>query len=227
MKKVGTQETLQRMMRGNLFGFSLTVESVKYADHPDLSQVSGNDGTVPVFRVNELSDYWKTKPEALLRKVPDDEKLMRKVFASGQTRKLMYVTEQGLYRLLFKSTHPDADLFLRWVTYEILPSIRKTGLYCGDVASLAAAMLRCREYLALRGIGGSVEGFGRTVMAVCRRRGLEPRRDKWNKGHRYPVAALDRAAEGKPALRGPLSEESGFRTFVYASKEEAAEGGAE
>lgn len=41
----------------------------------------------------------------------------------------MTVNEPGLYSLIFKSRKPEAKLFSRWVTHEVLPQIRKTGSY--------------------------------------------------------------------------------------------------
>ena len=68
-------------------------------------------------------------PEASLRKLDDDEKLMRKVFASGQRRDMWFVNESGLYNLIFRSNKPEAKTFRKWVTGEVLPSIRRTGSY--------------------------------------------------------------------------------------------------
>lgn len=42
---------------------------------------------------------------------------------------ITYVTESGLYSLIFGSKQERAKLFKRWVTSEVLPSIRKTGKY--------------------------------------------------------------------------------------------------
>ena len=39
------------------------------------------------------------------------------------------INEAGLYRLTFRSRKPAAKKFTRWVTHEVLPSIRKTGSY--------------------------------------------------------------------------------------------------
>jgi prophage antirepressor-like protein len=47
----------------------------------------------------------------------------------GGARFLNIVSEPGLYRLIFKSRKPVAKAFKRWVTHEVLPSIRKTGSY--------------------------------------------------------------------------------------------------
>jgi len=42
---------------------------------------------------------------------------------------LNFVNESGLYHLIFKSQKPDAKMFRKWVTSEILPTLRKTGTY--------------------------------------------------------------------------------------------------
>ena len=39
------------------------------------------------------------------------------------------VSEAGLYSLILRSRKPEAKAFKRWVTHEVLPSIRKTGAY--------------------------------------------------------------------------------------------------
>jgi len=41
----------------------------------------------------------------------------------------IWITESGLYQLIFKSRKPEAQTFVAWVTDEVLPSIRKTGRY--------------------------------------------------------------------------------------------------
>jgi prophage antirepressor-like protein len=43
--------------------------------------------------------------------------------------KMLFITESGLYALIFRSNKPDAKAFRKWVTSEVLPTIRKTGGY--------------------------------------------------------------------------------------------------
>lgn len=59
----------------------------------------------------------------------NDEKLTSVVTTSGQARKMTFVNESGLYNLIFQSRKPEAKAFRKWVTGEVLPSIRKTGRY--------------------------------------------------------------------------------------------------
>lgn len=50
-------------------------------------------------------------------------------FDFNSPRGLMFINESGLYSLIFGSQLPNAKKFTRWVTSEVLPSIRKTGSY--------------------------------------------------------------------------------------------------
>lgn len=60
----------------------------------------------------------------------DEIKLVSKKLTSDtQARKYTYVAESALYRILNKSNSPKAKPFERWVTKEVIPSIRKTGSY--------------------------------------------------------------------------------------------------
>lgn len=48
---------------------------------------------------------------------------------SGQNREVILINESGLYSLILTSKLPSANKFKRWVTNEVLPSIRETGAY--------------------------------------------------------------------------------------------------
>ena len=47
----------------------------------------------------------------------------------GGKQKLIYINEPNLYRIIFKSTKPDAKLFQDWIFNEVLPALRKHGHY--------------------------------------------------------------------------------------------------
>ena len=59
----------------------------------------------------------------------DDEKGIFNVSTPGGMQQMLCVTEPGLYGLIFKSRKPEAEEFKRWICKEVLPSIRKTGMY--------------------------------------------------------------------------------------------------
>lgn len=66
---------------------------------------------------------------AIRSHVDDEDKLMHQISASGQRRNMTLINESGLYSLILSSKLPQAKEFKRWVTKEVLPSIRKTGGY--------------------------------------------------------------------------------------------------
>jgi prophage antirepressor-like protein len=59
----------------------------------------------------------------------DDEKGVRKVYTLGGEQEMIVISESGLYTLIIRSNKPQAKPFRKWVTAEVLPSIRKTGAY--------------------------------------------------------------------------------------------------
>ncbi len=71
------------------------------------------------------------KPEGAIRNnVDKDDTLSEGVIDSmGRTQKTLVVNESGLYSLIFNSKLASAKKFKKWVTSEVLPSIRKTGTY--------------------------------------------------------------------------------------------------
>jgi prophage antirepressor-like protein len=69
-----------------------------------------------------------------LAEFDDDEKGVCTIYTPGGSQEMLTVTEPGLYRLTFKSRKQIARRFKRWVTHEVLPSIRKTGSYSLDQA---------------------------------------------------------------------------------------------
>ena len=62
--------------------------------------------------------------QALRRHVDDEDKLTRNFDGSGQNRSMTIINESGLYSLVLSSKLPTAKKFQRWVTSEVLPSIR-------------------------------------------------------------------------------------------------------
>jgi hypothetical protein len=59
----------------------------------------------------------------------DDEKLISVIPRAGQQRSVNLINESGLYALVFRSKKPNANLFRKWITKEVIPTIRKTGGY--------------------------------------------------------------------------------------------------
>ena len=78
--------------------------------------------------VAEKLGYSNTR-DALIRHVDTDDKA-DVVFHDGrQRRNMVSINESGLYSLILSSKLPQAKDFKRWITTEVLPSIRKNGGY--------------------------------------------------------------------------------------------------
>ncbi len=67
--------------------------------------------------------------DAIQKHVDNDDKLESQIAISGQNRKIIVINESGLYSLVLSSKLPSAKKFKKWVTSEVLPSIRKHGMY--------------------------------------------------------------------------------------------------
>ena len=64
--------------------------------------------------------------------VPAEERTLSPLLdARGCNQRSLMVSESGLYTLIMRSDKPEAKRFQRWVTGEVLPSIRRTGSYLG------------------------------------------------------------------------------------------------
>jgi prophage antirepressor-like protein len=81
-----------------------------------------------VCRVLEIGN-----PSDVIRALDDDEKITLDNIEGnprfGIPHQLNIISESGLYSLIFRSRKPEAKTFRRWVTSEVLPSIRKHGGY--------------------------------------------------------------------------------------------------
>lgn len=73
------------------------------------------------------------KPEnAIARHVDDEDKSITPFQGTAYETRATIINESGLYSLILSSKLPNAKKFKRWVTNEVLPSIRKHGAYMTD-----------------------------------------------------------------------------------------------
>lgn len=62
-------------------------------------------------------------------RLDDDEKRGSVMPTPSGTQQMVVVNESGLYHLIFQSRKPEAKAFRKWVTAEVLPTLRRTGRY--------------------------------------------------------------------------------------------------
>ena len=87
------------------------------------------------FRATELAIAlgYKNPRQALASHVDKEDVQKLDTPTKGGNQKVSYVNESGMYALILGSEKTEAKQFKKWVTSEVLPSIRKTGGYMTDV----------------------------------------------------------------------------------------------
>lgn len=89
----------------------------------------------------------KNSRDALTRLDADEKNTVVLIDGIGNPNKSV-VNEYGLYTLVLSSRKPEAKTFKRWVTHDVLPSIRKTGQYSNlpqDYLSALKALVASEE----------------------------------------------------------------------------------
>ena len=104
-----------------------------------IQSIDGN----PWFAVKDLCEILEhSNHKVAIQGLDEDE--VRKVYLTdslGREQETLVTSESGMYTLIIRSNKPEAKKFRKWVTSEVLPSIRKTGRY--DVgASSSSAVVR-------------------------------------------------------------------------------------
>lgn len=99
------------------------------ADFGDIRTVEQDGGIWFVGKdVAEALGY-SNPSNAVISHVDDEDKLRTQIKYAGQNREVSIINESGLYSLVLSSKLPKAKAFKRWITSEVIPSIRKTGSY--------------------------------------------------------------------------------------------------
>lgn len=88
--------------------------------------------------------------DAMARHCEEGDVVKRDTPTQSGVQNISYVTESGLYALIFGSKMPAAKEFKRWVTSEVLPAIRKSGGYMVSRESESAEDLMARALLVAK-----------------------------------------------------------------------------
>lgn len=91
-------------------------------------------GGQPYFVGKDVANIlgYSNSRKALIDHVDEEDKGVTKCDTLGGKQDLVIINESGLYSLILSSKMPNAKKFKRWVTNEVLPAIRKHGLYVTD-----------------------------------------------------------------------------------------------
>lgn len=82
----------------------------------------------------------KSLANAVANHVDEEDKGVTELMTPGGNQKMVIINESGLYSLVLSSKLPGAKKFKRWITSEVIPSIRKHGAYMTPETLEAAIM---------------------------------------------------------------------------------------
>ena len=89
----------------------------------------------PMFCLSDICKALEmSNPTMVAQRLDDDERTKLDLGRAGETN---FVTESGLYAVILRSDKPKAKKFRKWVTSEVLPSIRKNGGYIAGQETLS------------------------------------------------------------------------------------------
>ena len=95
---------------------TMTINGEPYFVGKDVADILGYTDTAKAIRVH----------------VDEEDKGVDEMDTPGGKQKTVFINESGLYSLILSSKLPTAKRFKRWVTSEVLPTIRKHGVYVVD-----------------------------------------------------------------------------------------------
>lgn len=97
----------------------------------------------PWFIAKDVCDCLElTNSRKSLQRLDDDEKGVTSSYTLGGKQELSTVNEYGLYQLVLSSRKPEAKAFKRWITHEVIPTLRKTGSYSIEIPKTLPEALR-------------------------------------------------------------------------------------
>lgn len=89
--------------------------------------------------------------DAISKHIDEEDKGVTKCDTLGGIQEMTIINESGLYSLIFSSKLPTAKAFKRWVTAEVLPSIRKKGSYTMATEQQEVMMAYLPQAIAMLG----------------------------------------------------------------------------
>ncbi len=156
------------------------MNNIKIFENPEFGQVRTVmvDGE-PWFVGKDVAEaLGYEKPTDTVRKhVDKEDRGISKMETPSGMQEATIINESGLYSLILRSKLESAKKFKRWVTADVLPSIRKTGIYAlhipltehpGDVAKLINATSRLMERQ-----GSAPHKVTENARLICRQYGIQ------------------------------------------------------
>jgi prophage antirepressor-like protein len=121
----------QLLLIGVLFLFEGGINLDFIYDHKQVRTVEQNNAIW--FVAKDVCDVLDIKnSNDAMNRLDDDEKATSVLPTQFGNKEMNLVNEPGLYSLILTSRKPEAKQFKKWITHEVLPTIRKTGGYIAN-----------------------------------------------------------------------------------------------
>ena len=118
---------------------------------------------VPWFAATDITKIlgYKNCSKAIADHVDEEDKGITKCSTAGGMQNLTVINESGVFSLIMQSKMRDARRFKRWVTSEILPTIRKTGGYVFDEEAYARRLLSSQSEEVIMNFTAALKALSR------------------------------------------------------------------
>lgn len=102
----------------------------------------------PLFCLADVCKSLGLTTNGITRRLQDEVISNHPIIDSlGRTQQALFVNEDGLYDVILDSRKPEARQFRKWITSEVLPSIRKTGGYIATNENMTESEIMARAVL--------------------------------------------------------------------------------
>ena len=150
-----------------------------------------------------------TEASAMTRHLDDDEKGLSIVQTLGGSQELITINESGLYSAILRSRKPEAKLFKRWVTFEVLPSIRKHGGYLAGQEQDAPELIMAKALMVAQSV---IDRKSQELAAAQQTIAANAHKSEFFDNYAYSGGALSFRAVAK-LLK---ANENAFRAFLFS-----------
>lgn len=131
-------------------------KQIQVFDSPQFGAIRTIQGDSPLFCLVDVCKALDLNPSKVSQRLDKGVLSKYPLATEGGEQLMNFVNEEGLYDCIFDSRKPEAKTFRKWVTSEVLPSIRKTGGYISTKAEdtpeeiMARALVVAQETIARR-----------------------------------------------------------------------------
>ncbi|QPC03246.1 Bro-N domain-containing protein [Xylella fastidiosa subsp. multiplex] len=178
----------------------MTQSIIPFNFHSHAVRVVMRDGN-PWFVATDVCTAlgYRNPSKAIADHLDDDERSNEQLDRSRMGSKAVIISESGLYALILRSRKPEARKFAKWVTSEVMPSIRKTGGY-----SATATVVNDDVLYAIWFLCGQFKSLHETVFT-----NKVPQALAWLGARQMSGALYDRLLDGLHGGVGPIEKAIG------------------